>query len=173
MKKIALLLLFIPFFGFSQDCKFEKNEIDPFNKTKVVHSKRRVIVDVLGRSVYFQFKYNVEPTIQIQFVFGGAKDIVVTTNNKVMFLFNNNDVLSFEVNQEQIGKITPGINYKNTEFFFDNPITIADLEKIKNIGIKSIRLETSQKEYDFEVSNKKDIEKMSTIIGCFLNEVSK
>lgn len=172
MKKIALLVLLIPVIGFSQDCKFEKNEIDPFNKTKVVHSKKRVIVDVLGRSVFFQFKYNLEPTIQIQFVFGGVKDIVVPYNNKIMFLFNDDEVLSFQINQEQIGKITPGMNFKNTEFLFDLPIKISDLEKIKNIGIKSIRLVTSQKEYDFEVSNKKDIEKMNTIIGCFLKELS-
>lgn len=171
MKKIILLLLFIPLIGFCQECKFEKNEIDPFSKTKVINTKRRVIVDVLGRTVVFQFLYNVEPSIKIEFSLGGAKEVIVTTNNKIMLLFNNDDVLSFDVNEEQIGKLTPNLSYTSTELNFTNAISISDLKKIKDIGIKKIRLETKDKTYDFEVFNKKDVAKINLNIDCFLNEL--
>jgi hypothetical protein len=173
MKKIILLLMFIPVIGICQDCKFEKNEIDPFSKTKVINTRSRVIVNVLGRTVVLQFLYNVEPSIKIEFSLGGAKEVIVTTNNKIMFLFNNADVLSFDVNEEQIGKITPNISYTSTELNFTNKISINDLNKIKTIGIKTIRLETKDKTYDFEVISKKDAEKINVIIDCFLKEISK
>ena len=174
MKKIALLLLFIPIIGFSQDCKFEKNEIDPFSKTKVVHSKMRAIVDVLGRSVYFQFQFNKIPYINVEFSFGAyAKDAVLIPENKVLFLLNNDDVINFTVGENIQPKASPFMNNYLYKFNIKFETSIADVEKIKTIGIKSIRLETKEKEYDFNVSNKKDIAKMNTIIECFLNEVSK
>lgn len=173
MKKIILLLLFVPFIGFAQDCKFEKNEIDPFSKTKVVNTKRRVIVDQLGQSVVFQFLYNVEPSIKIIFSLGGSKEIIVTTNNKTMFLLNNDDVLSFDVNEEQLGIIKPGLSFPFTELNFTFPISIDNLNKIKNIGIKKIRMEAKDKTYDFDVFSKKDVAKVNGIIDCFINEISK
>lgn len=173
MKKIILLLCFVPFIGFAQDCKFDKNEIDPFSKTKVVNTKRRVIVDQLGQSVVFQFLYNVEPSIKIIFSLGGSKEIIVTTNNKTMFLLNNDDVLSFDVNEEQLGIIKPGLSFPFTELNFTFPISIDNLNKIKNIGIKKIRMEAKDKTYDFDVFSKKDVAKVNGIIDCFINEISK
>lgn len=173
MKKIIFLLLFVPFIGFAQECKFEKNEIDPFSKTKVVNTKRRVIVDVLGRTVVFQFLYNVEPSIKINFSLGGSKEIIVNTNNKVMLLFNNDEVLSFDNDEEQIGEIKPNLSYMATELNFTFPISIDNLNKIKTIGVKKIRMETKDKTYDFDVFSKKDVAKINGIIDCFLNEISK
>ncbi|MFA9191157.1 hypothetical protein AAGV28_07210 [Flavobacterium sp. FZUC8N2.13] len=173
MKKIILLLLFVPFIGFSQDCKFEKNEIDPFYKTKVVNTKKRVIVDVLGRTVVFQFLYNVEPSIKIEYTLGGSSDAVVIKGNKTMFLLNNNDVINFDVNEDQEGKIKEFLGSYLKEFNFIFPLSTDDLNKIKTIGIKTIRLETKEKTYDFEVRSKKDVVKINSIIDCFLNEINK
>lgn len=173
MKKYLLLFLFVSLVGFSQDCKFEKNEIDPFSKTKVVNTKKRVIVDLISSSVVFQFLYNIEPFIKIEFTLSTSEETFVNTNNKVMFLLSNDEVLNFNINEEQTGKRKEYIGKYLTEFNFTFPISTDKLNKIKLLGIKKIRFETKDKTYDFDVKNQKDIAKINSIIDCFLNEIDK
>lgn len=176
MKKIILLLFFIPIIGFSQDCKFEKNEIDPFTKSKSIKMQNRCIVDAFsyGKSVCFQFIYNNNPSIYLDFSFKGIKKFKINPENNVSLLLKNQEIITINIGLEILPDINEGLGMgPNTEYKFPIKVTYEDLNKIRKIGILKIRLENSEEAQDFEVTSQSKVDKINKILDCFLNEISK
>ena len=176
MKKIMLLLLLITSIGYSQDCKFEKNEFDAFTKSKFIKTQDRNIVDAFayGKNVSMQFVFNKNPYINIEFGFKGIKKFKVNPENNVSFLLTNDEVITFNIGIEMFPDIDPGLGMgPNTKYKFALQISKDDLIRIKKIGISKIRLENSEEAQDFDVINQKKIDKLNLVLDCFLNEIDK
>jgi hypothetical protein len=176
MKKIILLLLFVPFVGFCQNCKFEKNEIDAFYKTKIIRTQLRPITfgSLGGGGVDLQFLFNTNPFIIIKVNFSQLKLMETKPENNILFLLTDNSVITYNIGEIIKGKMSgDGGLMSSTSFEFEFKTTIEELNKVKNIGIKKIRFEYNDGSREFEVSKKKFIDKTNNTINCFLNEIMK
>lgn len=172
MKKIILLLLVVNNI-FAQECKFERNEIDAFSKQKVVETKPKAIVDVFSptQSVLLQFLHDKENYITTTFDIVNYQTFIVRSEDNVLFLLNNDEVITFNTD-ETIGDHNQGV-IVTTRYKMKYKISLEEINKIRNIGIKKIRLENSKKTKDFDVSSKNKIEKLNNTVDCFLAEISK
>lgn len=170
-------MLLLPLLSYAQDCKFKKNEIDEFSKTKVVQTKRMAIVDIFSPTQSIQVELNYDKTITIAFDISvvNMKRLVFNQNeeNSLLLLLNNDQVINFSIPQTITEKYSitalGGIN----QYRFNFPISLEDLKAIRNFQIKKIRFDNKDKPVTFEVSNKNKIEKFNTILDCFLSEIQK
>lgn len=174
MKKIVLLLLLIPIIGFSQDCKFEKNEIDDFYKNKIIKTQSRPIAfeSLGGGGVDLQFLLDKTPFIIIR-INCSYKYMETKPENNILFLLNNGSVITYNIGEVIKGKmIGDGRIMSSTVFETKFNTSIEELNTIKKIGIKKIRFEYSDGTREFDVTKQKFIDKINTIIDCFVKEVS-
>ena len=175
MKKIILLLLLLPIVAFAQDCKFEKNEIDVFYKTKIIKTQSRPIAfEMIGNGINFQYLYDKDPFIIIDVTFAKLEILNTNPNNNILLLLNDDSVITYNINEIAIGDLVGnGGVMSSTNFKFKFPTTLDQLKSIRNTGIKRIRFEYNDDSKEFIVSKKKFIDKMNAIIDCFVSEVEK
>jgi hypothetical protein len=176
MKKIILILLLLPIFGFAQDCKFEKNEIDPFTKGKFVRTKSKPIVSIFSptQNIRFQFEFNKSAFINVFVQFSNHKKFNINSGHKFQLLLNDQSVITMIINTDAEADRNPGLMLgPMTDFKFKVETTLDELTRVRDIGIIKIRLETTEDEKDFDVKNQKNKENIKEMLNCFLSEISK
>lgn len=173
MKKLIFFTLITLNFTFSQECKFRKNEIDDFTKKKVLVLKESVLAsDFSENSVTAELNSNSNIYINFLVRFSGHKALVITEKNKLILLLKNDEVLETYVNPSNGKLIGNGGLMSYTDFNINFNMTEEILLKISTIGVKKIRLETSEGNKDFEVKDKRN-EQFLKSINCFLLEYKK
>lgn len=169
MKKIFLLFL-LPFFTFAQDCKLKKNEIDSFTKEKVLQSRQFAIYHELSRSVNLELNLNKIIYVDLEYYSSSLKVRRITPDNKVLFLLNDDTVISCE-NIEFVEPIqVAGLNVKENLYKFKLQISKEDLTRINDSKIKTIRIENSDDPLDINLKEKQS-KRFYEELSCFLKEL--
>lgn len=168
MKNLIFLLLFCSSI-FAQDCKFKINEIDAFSKEKRIKTEYFPITTKIATTIYFSFYNYKESYIDLKLVTGGAKSLVV--NNNLEILLNNDEVLQFPSIAIHNSDLSSIGEFTNTVLFARYSITASQLEKIKTIGVKKIRVNFMDSHYDADVKKKNWIDVMNKNIECFIHEL--
>jgi len=175
MKKV-FFILFLTNIAFAQNCKFLKNEIDAFSKEKVIETNSKSLTNEISQSLDVGFFYEKSPFISMDFTFQRQTDFNVTSDKNVLFLLNNDEVISINIGNDIIPKRSSGLGVTYggiTSYKMKLPITIENLNLIKDIGINKIRLQTNEGFQEFEVKNKNKAQKIYDIIQCFIDEMKR
>jgi len=169
MKKIILLLLFMSIKGFSQDCKFHYNEVDSFTKLKKVKTKSQTISE--GNAMYLKLslKKSDELFLVSDLTFTYSKSVVIGRDAPISILLKNDDVINLSALDLTYGEIN---SQNQTEIQSVYIINLNQIELIRKIGIKKIRVESSKSNFDFDVKKKKWTDKFNDSIDCFYNEIT-
>jgi hypothetical protein len=169
MKKYILLLLMLSVWSYGQDCKFVVNEVDAFTKEKKTITKRQLICDKLSSSISLSFIKNKYTYLKVEYSSTGINSIVVGTNNKLIFMLNDDSMIELFPLEVVSGEFT---SMNSTVISVNYLITNESISKIRNIGIKKIRFNSTKYYYDFDVTREKLIAKLNNQIDCFTKETS-
>lgn len=173
MKKIlfAAIAIIITFSANAQKCDYLKNEIDAFTGEKIVvtnfvninkkFTSKHFFAQSFGFSGGFYF-LNLKLT-------GGGQSLFISKGNKLLFKLNDDSLLEFEASEPQKTEFNSinGVSYSYIIPSYN--VSKEQLEQIANTGIKLMRMETSESQYDSEVTEK-DNKKIKQSINCVLKK---
>lgn len=165
MKK-TLLFLFFSFISYAQDCKFEINKTDDFSKKKKIKTELAPITTHLVSTIYFSFFHHDDTYIDVKFVTGGAKSLIV--NNDLQLLLLNDEVLNLNAAAIYDSDLSNVAGFNNSVVFSRYKISKEELIKIRNIGLKKIKINFTNSSYETEVKKQKWIDRLNNNIDCFL-----
>ncbi len=171
MKKTFLLLLtiIITLSANAQKCDYIKNEVDAFTGEKIVitnfvninkkFTSRHFFAHSFGFSGGFYF-INLKLT-------GGGQSLFISKGNKLLLKLNDDSILEFEASEAQKTEFN-SINGASYSYIVPSyNLSKEQLALIANTGIKLMRMETSENQYDSEVTEK-DNKKIKQSINCIL-----
>jgi len=169
MKKIILLLLLVSGFVNAQECDFKINEFDAFTKLKKTETKRQVVAVTTSTGIYFSFFKNNYTYLKVGYHTSGIKSIVVGTDNKISLMLLDDSLIELSPLEIYMGEFN---SLNDTDITVKYIITIDDIKKIRSVGIKKIRFNSTKYYYDFDVKKEKWIEKLNNNIDCFIKETN-
>lgn len=173
MKKLlfAIIAIIITFSANAQKCDYLKNEVDAFTGEKIVitnfvninkkFTSKHFFAHSFGFSGGFYF-------ISIKLT-GGGESLFISKGNKLLLKLNDDSILELEASEPQKTEFR-SVNGASYSFIVPTyHILKEQLEQIANTGVKLIRMETSENQYDSEVTEK-DNKKIKQSIDCLLKE---
>ncbi len=152
----------------AQDCKLEQNEVDAFTKIKKVKTKTQTIAVTNSTSIKFSFLKNSNVYIKLWYHSGGMSSIVIGTQNAMLLMLQNDELIELFPVEIVSGNIN---SLNDTEIECRYIISKENIKKIKDVGLKKVRFNSTKYHYDFDVEKKKWIEKLNQQIDCFLKEL--
>ena len=167
MRKIILLLLFFTVFSNAQECKFEINEVDDFTKLKKTKTIKQVIAVTVSTSLSFSFFKNNDTYLEIFYHSSGIKSIVIGSRNVLSLMFQDGSIVELFPLEIVSGEFDV---LNNTTVKSKYPIAMDIVSKIRKVGLKKVRFNSTKYYYDFDVIKEKWISKLNNQIECFLKE---
>lgn len=168
MKKVIIFFgLLITIFGYGQDCKYDKNEIDQFSKDTILETKFTRLGKMAVQNYVDIFTRSTNKNKQIGFYIHIAPLFSVTTENKIVLLDDKGETYSLKINDYKISDSRYDtflkMYFHTMQIIF--PLTSESIDFFKNKNIIKIRLETSKQNFDFDVKGK-DLKKVIDAIKC-------
>lgn len=166
MKKIILLFL-ICTNVFSQNCKFEKNEVDEFTGSKIIKLKEKLLAKTsMTTGVSFQIQ-SINDQKFIEFTYTSSQ-VFSFDKNKSMIMLKTNDgeIIEIPFEKNDISDVTYG------SYFYSKQKVILTQDliiKLENKPIVKFRLYTSNGFVEEEVKSKNSLS-ISDDIKC-LNKI--
>lgn len=152
MKKYLLLSLLICFPVFSQNCKYEKNEVDEFTGSRIIKLKEKLLAKTsLTTGVSFQI-YSINDTKFIEFtymsnsVFSFDKD-----TSRIMLKTKDDEIIEIPFERSDVSDIT-----HSNSFYSKQKVVLTDdlVSKLENKSIVKFRLYTSNGYMEEDVKSK-------------------
>lgn len=161
MNKILLIAILFTIHLNAQECKYEINKIDDFSKTELLLTKSTKLVS--GYDYNLSISIGAENKNPFLTLFANYERSVVvgSVDPSFFILLNDGDIMEFTATKVEGGRIVD-ILY---------PISVENLKRIKNIGIKKVKLIASRFSEDYEI--KKVDKKLIQNIECILNDIEK
>ena len=146
------VICMLSFSTFSQNCKYEKNEIDKFTKKKVVITKSEKVFYTLNTSGFYTVKqdgenYYIEFDYLVQTSFSGTsnaeKNISIKQNDQLMFLLENDEVVTLVSSNTVQTQMKPNmasqlVNWELNDVTY--PITLEQLKTLQSAKTKTLRI---------------------------------
>jgi len=190
MKNIFLAALcMLSFNAFSQNCKYEKNEIDKFTKKKVVITKSEKVFYTLNTSGFYTVKqdgenYYIEFDYLVQTSFSGTsnaeKNISIKQNDQLMFLLENDEIVTLVSANTVQTQMKPNMTSQLVNWELNDvsyPISLEQLKTLQSAKTKTLRIyrtigydaqNIGQQDYmdvDIKKASQDDIQKL---INCLI-----
>jgi hypothetical protein len=153
MKNIFLAALcMLSFNAFSQNCKYEKNEIDKFTKKKVVITKSEKVFYTLNTSGFYTVKqdgenYYIEFDYLVQTSFSGTsnaeKNISIKQNDQLMFLLENDEIVTLVSANTVQTQMKPNMTSQLVNWELNDvsyPISLEQLKTLQSAKTKTLRI---------------------------------
>lgn len=173
MKKILLLgfILLSTVLSNAQKCDFLKNEVDQFTGEKMVITNFVNINKKFTSKYFFSHSFGLSGNfyfINIKLT-GGGQSLFISKGNKLSLKLKDDSILEFTASEHKKTEFSSinGVSYSYIVPSYN--ISKEQLEQISNTGIKLIRMETSESQYDSDVTEK-DNKKIKQSINCILKE---
>lgn len=149
MKKLLWIVLIFTGFGYSQDCKYKKNEIDDFTKKKIIETKS----EWLCENVAYSFKKN-DDTKYLRVEIGSFKVFAISDGAKLMFLTDKEDPIVLIFQKYEISRTTPGAIASQ---YVSEIINISEdvLKRFQNEKITKVRIYTTDGYIDHDIKEKR------------------
>ncbi len=154
----------------SQNCDFKINEVDAFTKTEKIRTQDQVISVKTSEAIYFSFYSSNSIYIDFSYRLSGIKSIVIGRDSTLMILLKNEEVIELLPLQTETSTIN---SINNTEITCMYPVTVEQLEKIKSVGLKKVRLNALRFYYEFDITKEKWVKKLNADIDCFIRKINK
>ena len=168
MRNFILLLLFCSFSVNAQKCKFEYNEFDDFTKIKKVKTNAQPVAATLNSSIRFSLRKANNLYLEMERNLSGIKAIVIGKDDKLSLMLKDDSIIELYAVKVSSGNISSN----RTKIENSYKITIDQLEQIRKVGLKKIRLYSTEFYYDYEVTKDKWVDKFNNDIDCFYNEIT-
>jgi len=160
MNKVTVLVfLFYASVLQCQECKYKKNEVDDFTKSKILETNFEWLAEQAG---YVLKKVDDSRTLQLRIE--SLKMISIQEGNKVMFLTEREEPITvhfpkFEISKRSSGPVT-------TYYIIENiNITEEVYQRFKNETISKIRVYTNDGYLDKNIKDKR-ANKFRELIKC-------
>jgi hypothetical protein len=153
MKNIFLAALcMLSISAFSQNCKYEKNEIDKFTKKKVVITKSEKVFYTLNTSGFYTVKqdgenYYIEFDYLVQTSFSGTsnaeKNISIKQNDQLMFLLENDEIVTLVSANTVQTQMKPNMTSQLVNWELNDvsyPISLEQLKTLQSAKTKILRI---------------------------------
>jgi hypothetical protein len=188
---LLLLPLFFCFQSLSQNCKYEKNEIDKFTKKKVIITKSEKVFSTFNTSGFYTVKQE-DNDFYIQFdylvstPFSGAStmpaNIAIKENDQLMFLLDNDEVVTLKCSKTVQSQAQPNLAFHVVNWNLSNvnyPVTREQLKALQSSKTNTLRIYRTvgfdaqkigqQEFFDVEIkrSNKEDLQRL---IKCVIQD---
>jgi len=168
MKKIiiALILVFTTF-GYSQNCKYEKNEVDEFTKNKILKVKGS---DIFRTSMFTGLSFQMSKINDIKFITFAlvSKNAFVLEegNDKLMFKTKDGRIINIAFNKTIVSEIQNMPNV-GTLFFAHQNVKLTDdlISQLNDIEIIKARIYIKDGYIEEDVK-KKSFKNISTDLKC-------
>ncbi|HRF76277.1 MAG TPA: hypothetical protein PLJ00_16445 [Chitinophagales bacterium] len=173
MKKIFTVFVTTLGFLFSTDlvgqCRFEKNEIDDFNKTKTIQTEKERI-NSIGH-MYMQLQFQYVGNKYFLMLKTNQEDIkfYVTNGQQLIFLFTDGTTLTLDCYSSDWDSETILGTYYEVYYMY-YPLSATQMENFKSKEIEKYRLFTSEGTYDTPFNSKKDKD-VKKLAECIIEEV--
>jgi hypothetical protein len=168
MKKIVLLLLLVTGFAHGQECNFEINEVDAFTKLKKTKTIKQVVAVTTSSSISVSFFKNNNTYLEMYYHTSGIKSIVIGSRDVLSLMFQDDSIVELLPIEIVSGEFDV---LNNTNVKSKYPIAMEIVTKIRTVGLKKVRFNSTKYYYDFDVTKEKWISKLNNQIDCFLKEV--
>jgi len=173
MKKCLLMALLAILCLSVKAQKIFRTDIDKFTGDTTVETKFEVLYSKLGLSNTRRVNAAILKTkdywyLKLEIIEYGTGLFMVKEGMKCHIKFSNNEILSLSCPETIIGKNYYSTYADSIDAFVYYHIEDEDVEKIKNNNIAIVRVETTNRIYDYEIEKKK-----SDIIKNQLNLVDK
>ena len=175
MKKYipTILALLVSLAVFSQDCRYQKNEIDEFTGDAIKMTGWENLAKKFTNRYYFRYyltKMNNDYVITMQLV-GSGQSLFISKGAKLYLKLQNDEIITFattepyETNFETI--TGNGVTIRVSKVTPKYVPSKEQRTKISTIGLAKIRQETDNGYYEAEVSAKEN-KKLAQAIDCVL-----
>jgi hypothetical protein len=167
MIKATIIIFFISIFGYSQDCKYDKNEIDSFSKDTILETKLTRLGKMHLLNYVDVFTRSKNKSQAIGFYIHIAPIFSISKGDKFILLDDKGETYSFLINDY---KISDSRYDSSLKMYFHTmqiifPLFNESKDFFKNKNIIKVRLETSKENFDFDVKEK-DLKKVIQFIKC-------
>lgn len=155
MRKITIVLLMAMAVGYSQNCKYEKNEVDEFTKNKILVVKGSEIFKTsMFTGLYFQIS-KINETKFITFsLTSGSVFVLEKGENKIMLKTKDEQIINIGFDETLVSEIVTGsigiMCYCHQRVLLNDNL----LYKLKNVEIIKVRIYTKDGYIEKEVKNK-------------------
>lgn len=162
MKTISLLaIIFFSYNSFTQDCKYDKDEIDSFTGKKIkITSKATVFADVIdpqNKSLFFRFNL-VDASTSLSVSCWSYSIVSISKMDKLLIKLSNNEIIELECLQPVVASSYSGKWHLDIDYF----LSTENLKKIQTLSIVSVRLSTTSNNIDYDVKPKNAIKLMAS-----------
>lgn len=135
-KNICLILLLTSSLFYSQDCKYQRNEVDQFTKNKVVETKFEWLAEQTGYSLL-----KVDSVKFLKLYVESFKVFSIKDGAKLMFLTDKEEPITIVFPKYDISK-----RGTSSEFYISETITLSDedFKRFQNEKITKVRYYTTE-----------------------------
>lgn len=164
MKKVIIIFGFlITIFGYGQDCKYKRNEIDEFTKSKILETKSELLTISgmgFGFSSSVSFK-KVDNQRYLKLAITSPSVFSIRKDDKIMFKTNAETsielsfvetIISDYISGTRIGTSTTPSTHKAMIII---PLSNSELERLYTEDILKARIHTSDGYIDDDVKSKR------------------
>ena len=148
MKHLYLMTLLITStFVFSQDCKYQRNEVDEFTKNKIIETK----FEWLGEQTGYTLK-KINNTQILAMYLESFNVFSIKDGAKIMFLTEKEDPITLIFPKYEISK-----RGKSSEFYISENIILSnkEYERLQNETISKVRFYTTDGYIEKNVKEKR------------------
>ncbi len=171
MKKIVLVLLLTVSFGYSQNCKYKKNEVDEFTGSKVIITKDKIFTKIgMGFGTYAIISAKkINDTKYLAVSFSSNTIFTLRKGSLVMFKTENDEIIELSFSESMVADYsssqvgTTNITRWTAKMYF----LLSDelVQKFNDIRIKKVRWYTTDGYVEKDVK-KKNSKNISKLLNC-------
>lgn len=155
MKKILLLIIILfPICTYGQNCKYEENEIDEFTGVRTVKTYTGVLTPIkeAKKNQYMVFfccrRYDEDCFVQIGLMTKSSLNIM--KDQELFFKLQNDSIIKIKSPETNLNSefVDEGYFKINNQY----PISREDLIRLRDVGVKKVRIVTHKGYIDSSVS---------------------
>lgn len=118
--------------------------------------------------IYFSLEKTTDTYLDVRYTVASTTPITIGFNNKLALYLSNDEIIELPLAEVIRAEANPTNNLTVNPKY---KISTEQIEKISRIGIKKIRLNSSQYYFDFDVKRKGWLKQFSEDSDCFIKEI--
>lgn len=142
---------------YSQECKYDKNEVDEFTKNKILETK----FEWLGNNFGYNFK-KINDSKFLRIEIHHSKVFSIRDGSKLMFLTEKEEPITILFPKYEISKVSSASNYYVVQYL---NLSEELLSRFKNEKISKARIYTTDGYLEIDIKDKRSI-KFKELLKC-------
>lgn len=159
-----LIFLLLPIFCIGQECRYEKNEIDKFTKSKILKTKWTGLWSTLRSGLAFK-ALRINDTKYLELCYSASSIYSINEGSELMFLMNNDSVVKLIADESKIADPHTSSYGTTWSIAVDYYLPESDYKVLLNGIVKTIRFYTPDGYIEKEIKMKRS-KNLNKILKC-------